>query len=281
MKIDYGKFATAQNNLVKGPVVDRREFLKNFLDSDSKSFRKIFSSWGLEKEVEFSLPKENWEGDVFQARPFPDDLEEIIKMFAQVQPCDLSRPATWYAIHIKLVEEEVVDQFAFVGGSKGGKGGYNSVKQALDSEEKSEKCLRNILRHMGGILSIRGSRSTFLDCPTGSFYWKCRFSLETIETYKMERRSVYDALSQSSVWEPLIEGIVSRMTIIGDSKIRPALIAYIAKALEEKRIKKDVKRWVRELRSEIGQISITRHLGFLETQEIMNVFQEELGNQLD
>lgn len=282
MKIDYDKFARTQNKLLKKDSTSgKREFLERFQASDSENFHEVFAGWGLDEKPKFILPKEKWEDDVFKSQPFPEDLEEVIRMFAGTPLRDLSRAATWHSIHIRMVREGAIDKYALAFSSSGEKDGYNSVRQALANAGKLDGCVRNILRHMGGVLKDRGNRSVFLDCPTAAFYWRCRFALDVIETYKKEPKSVYQTLAQSSVWEPLIEGIVSRMTIIGEARIRPALIVHIAEILEKQEVEKDVKGWVQDLRSRVGKMSLVRHLGFLESQEVLATFKEELGNQLD
>ena len=277
-KNNQAKFQAKQRDLLDGKAHEKRvAFLHTILNGTNAEFRQIFDDWGLDADPDLDLPEKPWDEDTFRSHPWSKGYtEENYRTFSAIPANDLRRVATWYSIHIKMVEAGKLEG-KFFGYARAAKApGGSNIENALDSGKTKEisSCTRNVLRNLGGVVE-RGHRTAFLNCPTCKFYWNYRLAQETAETFKeVELKAAYEVF-RGSGWEAFIEAIISRMTIVADARIRPALIAYFTNVMGSSKVNKES---VNQVIKEVGQITNHRHLGFLDARKVYGILQEELSH---
>ena len=157
--------------------------------------------------------------------------ECVIAATWQALPVRLAaRPETWFRIHVELIEQGRIESSYLAAGSRGDPG-RTQIAQALrrNNAKKVDDCVRAVLRRLGGIVSYRGNRTAFMDCPLAKAWWRHRYAQEAHRVFN--RHSPEDlsrALRKPFRWERLVEDMISRLTVIGDSAIRPALVQSLA-----------------------------------------------------
>ena len=116
-------------------------------------------------------------------------------------------------------------------------------KAVRDNDEKEiEACVRRIFRVMGGILSERGYRTTFLDCPLAKSWWRHHIALRSSELLACREhiKDYSDALRPTYIWNTLLQHIVSRQTIVGFPKVLAAIIDEIVRLTQTEKTSEQI-----------------------------------------
>ena len=99
-----------------------------------------------------------------------------------------------------------------------------------------DKCVRTVLRRLGGLPEARGNRSVYVNCPLARAWWRERLVAEVAtnegEGLEREIRAVVHPESQQ-YWEDLVTFVVSRNSVFGSVEVRNILIRTLAKVLDE------------------------------------------------
>ena len=99
-----------------------------------------------------------------------------------------------------------------------------------------DKCVRTILRRLGGLPEARGNRSVYVNCPLARAWWRERLVAEVTSNegkgLEREIRAVVHPESQQ-YWEDLVTFVVSRNSVFGSVAVRNILILTVAKVLDE------------------------------------------------
>ncbi len=135
-----------------------------------------------------------------------------------------------------------------------------------------DDCVRAVFLSLGGVISDRANRTALLDCPLARAWWRYRYATQANRIFQSGSVEVLsNALRKRTRWEPLVEAMISRLTVIGDSSIRAALVQCLADG--EDRLPKDtwkILRW-------IGRRSTVQALGALEPHQIMQLVMDEFS----
>ena len=132
--------------------------------------------------------------------------------------------------------------------------------------------MRAVLRRLGGVIGDRGNRTAFIDCPLARAWWRHRYASEAHRAFQLASvEALSSVLRQPGRWDPLVEAMISRLTVIGDSSIRPALVQCFADG--HGKLPKntwDVLHW-------IGRRSTVQALGVLEPNHIAQLVMGEFS----
>ena len=266
------QFYEAQKNLLqeKGSEA-QKQFLHMARDKQS-AFCHHISQWGL-PDVEISIPKTAWSEQQFKNPPWSKDTGTVLDAWhKQIVPQDACKAQYWFAVHVKLMKAGIIESRYF--GFKENHSGYNAIKRSLDSNDAKEidGSVRDVLRRLGGIPHVRGKRTAYADCPTARLWWRYHYAVEYLQCFdKARAEDIYNFLQNSGMWNQLVDAMVSRMTVVGDRHVRPALITYL---MQKKCTKGDE---TREVINEIGRRSVARKFGILPPPEILSIFTKELS----
>ena len=253
----------------------QQEFLE-IVAEDPDKFCTEVRSWGvtegnpppvlahkLSEQEYLELP---WETEQIIASTWPDLSVEMA-----------ARPGAWARIHIELIEKELISS-SFLAASKKKQSGRDQINQILKMKPSAKKtkqvdrCVRRVLRHLGGIIKDRGTRTTYLDCPLAKAWWRHRYASEAQQIFSaFTIKQLSEVLRTSTHWEVLIEAMVSRLTVIGDRNIRPALIIQLAESNERSRAR------VRALADAIGRHTAAHALGALSSPQVRTILRDEIA----
>ena len=274
------EFEEKQLGLLRGGNEQKKAFIAQFSDDCPASFSGIFDGWGLPNLPQaFNPPVTEWSEGEFQQPPWESSLEAM-KSLEAFKPNELCSPSFWFAIHAKCVESGFLKRSWFAYGHRDPDGQKN-IAQACQSDNKKiiDKCLRNILRHLGGIV-IRYTRSVYLDCPTASMYWRCHMIREAKKYRKLAKampdKDLYKCLSESAVWRQLVEAATTRKTLIGESHIRAAFIVLMAEKIRQMKSddsdEKKAKR-VKNIIDSIVDLNLRVHMAYRDPNDIVRIFK--------
>ena len=262
------KALLAKNDAGRRGSDEQREFIREAAQ-DSEAFCRRIRSWGLTGDDIPPVTEQVISESDFLEPPWA--LECAVEATWCELPVSLAaRPETWTRIHVEMIERERINS-AYLSSPGKGRSGRAWIAQALRGTHavSVEECVRAIFRRLGGVIE-RGNRTAFIDCPLARTWWRHRYANEA---YSMFRLSSVEALSkalhQSGRWEALVEAMISRLTVIGDSRIRPALVQCFADG--DGRLPKEtwnVLHW-------IGRRSTVQALGALEPSHIARLVANE------
>ena len=276
--IDHTGLEKAQKRLLPKDLDARgseiqREFLGIIADAPD-TFCQTVLGWGINPgsppkvlpipltESEFCTP--TWETEKIIAATW-DDL-----------PANMAaRPGTWTRIHVELVKKGCIHSSFLaskVGKQESGRSRINRVLRT-GSSRNIDQCVRTIFRHMGGVIRDRGARTTYQDCPLAKAWWRYRYTSEAHKMFgNIPMKDLSAALRVSGPWEVLIQAMVSRLTVIGDQNIRPALICQLTTALDRLREKQKFLSLV----NAVGRRSVTQALGALPPEQVLETIKDEI-----
>lgn len=252
----------------------QRAFLRLAI-GDEAEFCRFVRSWGLRQgktppvmetplsEQELSDPP--WSTECVIATTWAD------------LPVDLAaRPETWTRIHIEMIERGLI-RSSYLAASRNGESGKGFIARALNGSDPQlvDDCVRTVLRRLGGVIEARANRTAFIDCPLSRAWWRHRYATEAHKCF--DQRSVEDlsaALRPRFRWEALVEAMVSKLTVIGDSAIRPALAQCLAEGAG------GTSQEVADLLGWIGRRTTVQALGALGPEYVRKLIAEQfLGSQ--
>ena len=213
---------------------DQQEFLTVLRSSSD------FPDW-MRKQVNIeqgeSLPilEEPLTEAEFQEPPKSTE-KQIFDTWKSIAPADACRVTFWGFMTLRHIESSIIQSsfLAVNGGSS--LTGLERIDRAL--KERNEKDLdsvvRRALRLMSGLPEARGNRSVYVNCPLARAWWRRYLADEICERTGAVLTNVLKVLGHSQqYWEELINLVVSRNSVLGDVKIRTALIWALSEFVNE------------------------------------------------
>lgn len=256
----------------------QKELADSAIDPDSRKFINYFKShcktetlaqWGNDS----TPPPRNrrlTESELFEP---PQDTEEAVFNSLRNLPQRLaSYPAFWTSYHLDMIESGLVEPsyFAKVQISETGQARTEKALALVSVDEKPlDRCVRTILRRMGGLPEARGSVSVFQDCRTARSWWRGLFVDEVCGELGTDRDRAWKVLRTNQIWEQLTGYVVQKLTVLGDKRIRIALIAYFAEmdSVPNERDK------VQDILNRIGRRTAYQMMGVLSPRENLEIIR--------
>ena len=217
----------------------------------------------------------------------PTDVEEDLHAAWRVlTPRVACRATLWAAVTIRHIEHGRL-QPSYLAGNGGGGAVATGAQRidyvlARDDPKPIDDCVRTIIRNLSGLPEARGNRSVYVDCPFARAWWRQRLITRV--------RGRGDSVSKSSVgyvvrlnkgyWERLTTLIVSRNSVFGSSVVQDALVAALARFLENE--PESPLRTQQHLGAALRRMSAVtagRELGVLEFEELMELAGGLLAEQ--
>lgn len=248
---------------------EQREFIGLVADAP-QDFCDRVRSWGLRTGEEPLVPERPLTEKEFVDPPW--STEQVVAATWGELPAGLAaRPETWTRIHIEMIEKRRIKS-SYLAADGNGESGRVRIAQALKGrdDQKVDACVRAVFRRLGGVISDRANRTAFIDCPLAKAWWRYQYAEEAHLTFGRESvEELSKELRARFRWEPLVEAMISKLTVVGDAGIRPALVQSLADGVgttgEEVR---DVLGW-------IGRRSTVQVLGAVGPERVLNLLAEE------
>lgn len=276
MMMSESQFYEAQKNLLQEKGSEAQKQFLHMARDDQNAFCEHISQWGLPSDVKIFIPETAWSEQQFKNPPWSKNTRTIVEAWhKEIVPQDACKAQYWFAVHVKLMRAGIIESSHFgFRKNKENQSGYNTIKRSLDSNDAKEidDSVRDVLRHLGGIPRDRGKRTAYINCPTARLWWRYHYTAEYLQWFdKAKAEDIYKFLQKNGMWEQLVEAMVSRMTVVGDRHVRPALITYL---MQKNCTKYDE---TKEIINEIGRRSVARKFGILPPPEILSIWTKELS----
>ena len=246
----------------------QREFIR-LVAEDQEGLCDHVRSWGLTTGALPPITDRRLSEKEFANPPWSTECA-IASTWAAIPVSQVARPETWTRINIEMMEHGRIKS-SFLAASNTGESGRSRIAKALKGTDAQEvdSCVRTVLRRLGGVIE-RANRTAFLDCPLAKTWWRHYFATEAHSTFGRHSREVLSAaLRPTYRWERLVEAMVSKLTIIGDSAIRPAIIECFAEgAGGSGQEVADMLAWV-------GRRSTIQALGALGPEYVLQVIEQQ------
>ena len=250
---------------------EQREFIRLARD-DGNAFCAQLRSWGLTPGETPPVMEEALSEKEFVDPSWTTECA-IAATWRELPVRMAARPETWMRIHVELIEQGQIES-SFLAAASRGDPGRVQITQALrrNNAKKVDDCVRAVLRRLGGIVSYRGNRTAFMDCPVARAWWRHRYAHEAHGVFNLHSpEDLSRALRKPFRWERLVEDMISRLTVIGDSAIRPALVQCLADGIGSTREEME------RLTPWVGRRSTVQALGALGPQFVLNLVTEEFA----
>ncbi len=172
----------------------------------------------------------------------PSDTERrLFEAWGGLTPRVACRTAFWARVTYRHIENGRIESSFLAANGGGNVSGVQRIDEALSSTgEKAtlelDRCVRTVLRRLGGLPEARGNRSVYVNCPLARAWWRERLVAEMAgddgDDLERQIRAVVHPESQQ-YWEELVTFVVSRNSVFGSVSVRDTLIRTLAMVLDD------------------------------------------------
>ena len=204
----------------------------------------------------------------------------IFDTWESISPANACRVTFWGFMSLRHIEEGRIQPFYLVANGGALTGGLERIERALKEGNNNEvdSIVRTALRRMSGLPEARGNRSVYVNCPFARAWWRGYLAREVREITDAELANVVKVLTISqSYWEGLINFVVSRNSVLGDAKVRTALIWALSDFINnENKHHLFHEKTLGRIQRLIGIRSAWQELGVFSVNEIKEIIKDEL-----
>ena len=265
----------------------RKNLLRTKGSDEQKKFLKVlrsstdYSAW-MKKRVKIAagddLPilEENLTEAEF-TKPPKSTERQIFEFYESIPPASACRVAFWGFMTLRHIEKGRIQSSFLAADSGSPPSGLARIDQVLrdGSDKEIDGTVRRALRHMSGLPEARGNRSVYVNCPFARAWWRRYLARQVCDNTEAQLTAVAKVLGYSQeYWEGLINLVVSRNSILGDGKVRTALIWALSESVNEDEKNPLFKaRSLQKMRRLIGVRSASQELGVFSVAELKNLME--------
>ncbi len=227
---DYTRF---RKNLLRSKGSDnQKNFLKNVKNSESFPQYMQDSIRTIGKETVPTIA-ENLTENEFKDPPVRTEIVSY-NTWRTLSPSLACRTTFWAHVTIMHVSAGIIQSDFLAANGGGMNDGSERIDIALvDDTENGKKliddCVRTVLRRLGGLPEVRGSRSVYVDCPFARSWWReymVSHAAQGSEELAKLIRKVFR--SKQIYWEKFIDRVVFRSPTLGSENVRSAFMRALA-----------------------------------------------------
>ena len=117
-------------------------------------------------------------------------------------------------------------------------GGAERIDRVLQEEGDGaamaiDRCVRTVLRRLGGLPEARGNKSVYVDCPFARAWWRERLVGEVSNEDPDLAGNVREVTRvNQTYWERLVVLVVSRNSVLGSRTVRDQFVLSLAELFE-------------------------------------------------
>lgn len=234
-EFEDASYTSLRRALIKSKGSDQqREFL-SVLRSSSDYTEWVRSRVKTESGEELPILEENLTEAEFKEPPRSTE-RQIFEFWKEIPPASACRVTFWGFMTLRHIEEGRIQSSFLAADNKTASGGLERIERVLKagSEKEIDATVRTALRRMGGLPEARGNKSIYVNCSFARAWWRRYVANEVRENTSAVLGDVIKVLGSSpQYWENLIIFVVSRNSIVGDVKVRTALIWALSEFVNE------------------------------------------------
>ena len=254
---------------------DGSDLQKTFLDvaRDDKTFVQwIEDRVGLGNEGDaFDLWSDRLSEAQYEELPKADE-KELFEKWRNLTPAQASHGTFWGYVTLGHIKHGIIKATHLATSKGGSPSGLERIDQVLNSDQEKliDLTVRAILLRLSGLRRERGARSVYADCPFARAWWRGYTAHQVHKDTGADLDRVVKVLTVSKdYWEKLTDLIVSRNSVLGDNKIRTALIWALSEQIENRsNIDLFSGPTLKTVSRQIGRRAALRELGVFEVGEI-------------
>lgn len=213
-----------QNLLRSKGSTTQRKFLSTLRSSNE------FSEWirhqvKIEQGESLPMLEEPLTESEFKEPPKSTE-KRIFDTWKSISLAEACRVTFWGFVTLRHIEENRIKSYHLAANGGALTGGLERIDRTLKegNEKEVDGVVRMALRRMGG-LPERGKRSVYENCPFARAWWRGYLAHEICEQTGAELKNIVKVLTVSQTyWVRLINLVVSKNSVLGDAKVRTALI---------------------------------------------------------
>lgn len=257
---------------------------KRFLEVLRSS--KDFSKWirervNIEQGNRLAVLDEAMTESEFKDAPKSTEWQ-IFESWKSIPAASACRVTFWGFMTLRHIEENKI-QSSFLA-ANGGASGLEHIDRVLtlkvEDEEKINRSIdsavRAVLRRMSGLPEARGNKSVYVNCPFARAWWRRYLADEVCENTDAKLADVIKVLRYSQqYWEDIISLVVSKNSVLGDVKVRTALVWALAELVNDEENDYLFKaKALENIRRLIGIRSAWQELGVFSVRELKELIKE-------
>lgn len=280
-QLDDASYSALRSRLLrsKGSRL-QREFLE--AARSSRGFVEwMLSRAGMTTGGRLAVVEERLTEAQFMTLP-PDNEQRLFDRWREVEPADACRASFWGCVTLRHIEHGFIEATHLAAAASPRSKGLERIDRALQgSDAETDDAARTMLRRLSGLPEARGNRSVYVDCPFARGWWRGHLAAEVVRETgaRVTARDVLRVLGRSQTyWEDVMMFVVSRNSVLGDTKVRTALIWALADlaagdsggtdpVLTSKGLKSALRR--------VGIRSAWQELGVLPVDQLRTLMQRE------
>ena len=269
----------------------QREFLES-LKTKGKFIEWINNKAKLHAEkTENSVKLELLENELLESEynDTPYDTEKnIYDKWKHLTPIMAIRRPFWAWLTYQHIRNDIIKPHFLLSFKE--QNSDNNIEEKIDnllSKDKKDEMKQEVivsLRKLGGIREVRGNRSIYADCRLARAWWRGYMTERVCNDKDIGIRATRKSISilfhsSPTYWERLVDFIVLKNSILGDEKVRNALVAILAILSEGDDDGETVRKipFLENVLFQLGARIAFQELAVLDSDELSNAIEQVIG----
>ena len=172
--------------------------------------------------------------------PPPDTEARLYKLWDELTPRVACKFSFWAHLTCRYIEDGKIKS-AYLATSNDRQCGleridrvlYGATKKDKDVGMEIDRCVRTVLRQLGGLPEARGKRTVYVNCPFARAWWRERMVEQVSQGDEDVAMQVREVVKVQNYWEKFIDHVVSRNSTFGSLKIRNAFMRTLSDFISE------------------------------------------------
>lgn len=225
--------------------------------------------------VDQGLSPEALTENEFKQPPRSTEME-LYGAWSGLTPRIACRTTFWANLTFRHIENgRIQSSYLAANGGNAGSGAERIDKVLQESGDGAagliDKCVRTVLRRLGGLPEARGNKSVYVDCPLARAWWRERVVNEVADGDLERAKRVREVTRlKQTYWEELVVLVVSRNSVLGSREVRDKLILSLAGVSRPLLTTKNLRATCRV----VGALQASRELSILGERELQDLMDQ-------
>lgn len=292
-RLDDEAYSRLRKDLLKKETIDlQKEFLMAARsNAEFLAFMQDVRGIGTEGTKELEAYGRLTEAEYINP---PEDTERSMHaQWENIPPETACRVTFWGEVTLNHIRQGKIEAHYLATSSDTARG-IDHIQKALSNDQSINSCVLNVLRSMSGIPEKRGNISVYANCPFSRAWWRVRLAHEVQKTVKdvcgQKSPDVFKKILRllrlkNEGWETIMRWVISRNSVLGDTKTRDLLVWILAEKLASTKKASDFtllnSETIRKICRTLGVRCAWQELSLLDVDELMSVIESDVKLAID